>query len=223
MIIKNIKQAGFLSLDFIMPIFISVTILMIGLIIQSYVREDYVEQKTNYLGFIYHLSLSKGNGIVVYNEKEALKLQQSVISTLDCNNNYCKPLENNLSIGAFISIRYNNGVANDIKVYSSNFGSIFINNNITSSLYSENFSVSPYLISKNPSYVYLLSIQKNITHEYYLEHNLNHFLSKDECIPAGLNCLDVLHYNLSKRITEEECTLAKNQCFDVLFYEKIDQ
>lgn len=160
MIIKNIKQAGFLSLDFIMPIFISFTILMLGLTIQSYVREDDVEQKTNYLGFIYHLSLSKGNGVVVYNQKEALNLQQSVISTLDCNNNYCIPLRKELPTGSFISVSYDKGIVDDIKVYSPNFNSIFIDNNSTSSFYSDNFYLSEFSIKENPSYFYPLSVKK---------------------------------------------------------------
>lgn len=196
MIIKNIKKAGFLSLDFIMPIFISFTILMLGLTIQSYVREDDVEQKTNYLGFIYHLSLSKGNGVVVYNQKEALNLQQSVISTLDCNNNYCTPLKEELPTGSFISVSYDKGVVDDIKVYSPNFNSIFIDNNSTSSFYSDNFYLSEFSMKENPSYVYPLSIQKKITHEYYLEHDLTHLVSEDDCTPAGIACLEVLHYIL---------------------------
>jgi len=196
MIIKNIKQAGFLSLDFIMPIFISFTILMLGLTIQSYVREDDVEQKTNYLGFIYHLSLSKGNGVVVYNQKEALNLQQSVISTLDCNNNYCIPLRKELPTGSFISVSYDKGIVDDIKVYSPNFNSIFIDNNSTSSFYSDNFYLSEFSIKENPSYFYPLSVKKKITHEYYLEHDLTHLVSEDDCTPAGIACLEVLHYIL---------------------------
>lgn len=196
MIIKKIKNGGFLSIDMLMTFLIFSIIIVLSLTLYGTLREKDIEEKTNYLGFIYHLSLSKGNGVVVYNQKELLNLQQSVISTLDCNNNYCTPLKKELPIGSFVSVSYDKGIVNEIKVYSPNFNSIFIENNTTSSLYSDHFYVGEVAIKENPSYVHPLSIQKKITHEYYLEHNLNHFLSKDECIPAGLNCLDVLHYKL---------------------------
>lgn len=196
MSIKKIKNGGFLSIDVLMTIVVFSTIIILTLTLYGSLREKDIKEKTNYLGFIYHLSLSKGNGVVVYNQKEVLNLQQSVISTLDCNNNYCTPLKKEFPIGSFVSVSYDKGIVNDIKFYSHNFNSIFIENNTTSSFYSDHFYVGEKAIKENPSYVYPLSVQKKITHEYYLENNLNHFLSKDDCILAGLNCLDVLHYKL---------------------------
>lgn len=196
MSIKKNKHAGFLSIDFLMPIFMFSVIIGLSFTLYGYLQEKEVEKKINYLGFIYHLSLSKGNGVVTYNQKEALDLQKSVISTLDCNNNYCKPLKKNLSIGSVILISYNNNVVNDIKVYSSNFKSIFIENNTTDSFYREHFYVNDFILNDNPSYAYPLTVQKKLTHEYYLENGPTHLLNKDDCTPAGLSCLDVLHYKL---------------------------
>lgn len=196
MSIKKIKNGGFLSIDVLMTIVVVSTIIILTLLLYGSLREKDIKEKTNYLGFIYHLSLSKGNGVVVYNQKEALNLQQSVISTLDCNNNYCTPLKKELPMGSFISVSYDKGIVDDIKVYSPNFNSIFIKNNSTSSFYSDNFYVGDDSIKKNPSYVYPLSVQKNITHEYYLEQDLTHLVSENACTPSGIACLEVLHYTL---------------------------
>lgn len=196
MSIKKIKNGGFLSIDLLMTIIVLSAIVILTLTLYGTLREKDIEEKTNYLGFIYHLSLSKGNGVVVYNQKEALNLQQSVISTLDCNNNYCSPLKKELPVGSFVSVSYDKGIVNDIKVYAPNFNSIFIDNNSTSSFYSDNFSVSEFSMKENPSYIYPLSVQKKITYEYYLEHDLTHLVSENDCTPAGIACLEVLHYIL---------------------------
>lgn len=105
-------------------------------------------------------------------------------------------MKEELPTGSFISVSYDKGVVDDIKVYSPNFNSIFIDNNSTSSFYSDNFYLSEFSMKENPSYVYPLSIQKKITHEYYLEHDLTHLVSEDDCTPAGIACLEVLHYIL---------------------------
>lgn len=196
MSIKKIKNGGFLSIDVLMTIVVFSTIIILTLTLYGTLREKDIEEKINYLGFIYHLSLSKGNGFVVYNEKEVLNIQQSVISTLDCNNNYCTPLKKELPMGSFFLVSYDKGIVNDIKFYSPNFNSIFIENNSTYSFYSDHFYVGEVAIKDNPSYVYPLSVQKKITHEYYLEHDLTHLVSENDCTPAGVACLEVLHYTL---------------------------
>lgn len=194
MILKKTKQTGTIELDFIMSVGIFLFVIIGAFTLYGSARDSQIEKGVNYLGFMYHLSLSTGNGVIVYNDKEAKAIQKTVISTLDCSKNYCKPLSSKLSIGAFISINYKNGIAEDVKVYSTHVSSIFFKNNKASSSYYDNFHVSETMLNDYPDYGYPLTIQKKITHEYYLETDLINPVNKDICTTAGLKCLDVLHY-----------------------------
>lgn len=196
MILNKNKQSGFIGLDLVMAIFIFLLIVSGSLMLYGYIRDKLNDRDINYLGLLYHLSLSGGHGLVVYNEKEVLEVQKTVIKSLDCTKNYCTPIKTALSIGAFVSIDYTNGVAHDIKIYSTNLSSIFFKNNKNSYFYRGNFHVSKPTLAEYPDYTYPLSIQTKVTHEYYLSIDLKNPVSEDVCIPSGLNCYDVLHYKL---------------------------
>lgn len=196
MILNKTKQTGIIGFDVIMVIFIMLLIIVATLTLYGSAVDKKNDQEVNYLGLLYHLSLSTGNGLIVYNEKEVSEIQKTVIKSLDCTKNYCTPIQTALSIGAFISINYTNGVAHDIKIYSTNVSSIFFKNNKSSYFYSENFHLGNPTLDEHPDYVYPLSIQTKLTHEYYLATDLNNPVSEDVCVPFGLDCYDVLHYRL---------------------------
>jgi type II secretory pathway pseudopilin PulG len=196
MILNKTKQTGFIGLDVIMVIGIMLLIIAVALTLYGSARDKRNDQEVNYLGFIYHLSMSSGKGLIVYNEKEVSEIQKTVIRSLDCTKNYCAPLKTDLSIGAFISINYINDVAHDIKIYSTNVSSIFFKNNKSSYFYSDNFHLGKNTLDEHPDYAYALSIQTKVTHEYYLATDLNNPVSEDVCVPFGLDCYDVLHYKL---------------------------
>lgn len=198
MILNKNKQTGTIGFDVIMVIGIILLIIAVTLTLYGSARDKRNDKEVNYLGFIYHLSLSSGDGLIVYNEKEVSDIQKNVIKSLDCTKNYCTPIQTALSIGAFISINYTNGVAHDIKIYSTNVSSIFFNNNKNSYFYSEKFYLEKHTLDEHPDYAYPLSIQPKLTHEYYLATDLTNPVSEEVCVPFGLDCYDVLHYRLLK-------------------------
>lgn len=196
MILNKNKQKGIIGIDALMIIGIMGLIIGITLTLYGSVRDKRNDQVVNYLGLLYHLSLSNGNGFMIYNEKEVSEIQKTVIKSLDCIKNYCTPIKTHLSIGSFILINYTNGVAHDIKIYSTNVSSIFFKNNKSSNFYSDNFGLGQLTLDEHPDYAYPLSIQRKVTQEYYLANDLKNPVSKDVCIPSGLDCYEVLHYIL---------------------------
>lgn len=189
--------------------FIIITSLLVMIIILSfctfyeYKRKTVVEN-VNYLAFIYHLGLSANtDGVHIINYDQALNIQNDVIKNLSCSRNkdYCYQFDGKLVSGAFIEISYINHKVKYIKIYSKRVDFIF-NNNVSRQPYSKGL-FPPQSITESESFRYgrsntlvIADMMNHVSHEYYLETNLN------------------------KTITEQECALASDTCFDVLVYEK---
>lgn len=80
MILNKNKQKGIIGIDALMIIGIMGLIIGITLTLYGSVRDKRNDQVVNYLGLLYHLSLSNGNGFMVYNEKEVSEIQKLLLN-----------------------------------------------------------------------------------------------------------------------------------------------
>lgn len=190
--------------EFILLMGIVVMIIIYSICLFYELKRKSVVDDLNYLAFVYHLGLSTNNdGVYVVNYDEALTIQKDVIKNLSCSRNkdYCYQFDGKLVSGAFIEISYINHKVEYIKLYSKRVDFIF-NNNLSTQPYSKGL-FPPQSITQSESFRYgrsntlvIADMMNHVSHEYYLETNLN------------------------KTITEQECALASDTCFDVLVYEK---
>jgi len=201
--IYNKKLAGETVIVMIMFFGIIALICMATLVAYSSAADSVRKSNINYLGLVYHLSLSHhADDLMIIDNKTALTIQNDVIKTLDCSKDYCLPLKQKLVSGAFIEISYLNNKLDYLKIYSHKISSIFLANLRTNpyppSLFDKELLVSKYDAEENPAFSNVFNIMDNVTHEYYNENDLKTIISAEDCQSIGLKCLDVLHYQIKK-------------------------
>lgn len=227
MSIKNNNNSGFIDLGFIMVLFIILMMAVVSITVYQNVREVYNKSPFDRLGLIYHLSLSKksdidhliatnvlnkdisNNNTVLLNIKDIPLLQDYIISTLQCENNYCRKSTYEPTVNSFMLLNYDtSNTLNDLKFYftipqhrifNGKQGFIFSIN--------EKFMANPdnieYNIKEDPDFKYVVDIYKHLTYEYYLDSNFFDPVSRELCLSDAnkSHCLYVLHYN-KERIFE---------------------
>lgn len=201
--IYNKKIAGTSLIDLIMVVGIMGLILSGALMFYASATDSVREADINYLGFVYHLSLSHhADGVMIIDNKKASIIQNDVIKTLDCSKDYCLPFNKLLVAGAFIELGYINNKVEYLKIYSHRIKSIFFNdvkmNPYRSALFEKRFLFREKDVEENPEFYNVINIMDNVTHEYYNENDLNTPISDDICQSLGLKCLDVLHYRIKE-------------------------
>lgn len=201
--IYNKKIAGLSLIDVIMMLAIMSLIVSGTLIAYSSAADSVRKSDINYLGLVYHLSLSKHtDGVVIIDNKTSSTFQNDVIKTLDCSKDYCLPLKQRLVSGAFIEISYLNTKVDYLKIYSHRIKSIFFNDvkikPYPSSLFEKRLLLRETDAEENPEFSNIINIMDNVTHEYYNENDLKTIISAEDCQSIGLQCLDVLHYRTKK-------------------------
>ena len=197
--IYNKKIAGTSLIDVIMVLGIMGLILSGSLMFYSSAADSIRKSDINYLGLVYHLSLSHhADAVMIIDNKTASTIQNDVIKTLDCSKDYCLPFTKPLVAGAFIELAYINNKVEYLKIYSHRIKSIFFNdikmNPYRTSLFEKRFLFREKDAEENPEFSNIINIMDNLTHEYYNENDLNTPISEEDCQSIGLKCLDVLHY-----------------------------
>jgi hypothetical protein len=201
--IYNKKITGASLIDLIMVVGIMGVILSGTLMLYASATDSVREADINYLGFVYHLSLSHhADGVMIIDNKTASIIQNDVIKTLDCSKDYCLPFNKLLVAGAFIELGYTNNKVEYLKIYSHRIKSIFFKdvkmNPYRSALFEKQFLFREKDVEENPEFSNIINIMDNVTHEYYNENDLNTPVSDDICQSIGFKCLDVLHYRIKK-------------------------
>lgn len=201
--IYNKKISGLSLIDVVMMLAIMSLILSVTFVAYNSAADSVRKSDINYLGLVYHLSLSQhADAIMIIDNKTASRIQNDVIKTLDCSKNYCLPLKQMLVSGAFIEISYLNNKVDYLKIYSHKISSIFFanvkKNPYPSTLFEKRFLFRKKDAEENPEFSNIINIMDNVTHEHYNENDLKTIISAEDCQSIGLKCLDVLHYKVDK-------------------------
>lgn len=199
----NKKIAGTSLIDLIMVIGIMALVVAVILMAYGSAAASVRKSDINYLGLVYHLSLSHHtDGVMIIDDKTASIIQKDVIKTLDCSKDYCLPFNKSLVAGAFIELGYIDSKIDYLKIYSHRIKSIFFDDvKITpypSSLFDKRFLFRQKEAEENPEFSNVINIMDNVIHEYYNENDLHTPVSADSCQSLGFKCLDVLHYQIKK-------------------------
>lgn len=201
--IYNKKIAGTSLIDLIMVVGIMGLIISGALIFYGSAADSVRKSDINYLGLVYHLSLSHHvDGVMIIDNKTASTIQNDVIKTLNCSKDYCLPFNETLVTGAFIELSYLNNKVEYLKIYSHRIKSIFFNDvkikPYRTSLFEKRYLFRDKDAEENPEFSNVINIMDNLTHEYYNENDLNTPISDEACQSLGLKCLDVLDYRIKK-------------------------
>lgn len=224
MFIKRKKDLGTIELSFIMVLALMFMIVIGALTYYRAANYTYNKLPFDRLGFIYHLTLSKksdidhlisnnvltkdisNNNTVLLNTKGIALLQDYIISTLKCENNYCRKSNYEPALNSFMLLTYDEtNTLNDLKFYfnipqkqifTGKQGSIISINE----KFMHDTDRVVYSIKEDPDFKYVVDIYKHLTYEYYLDSNFVEPVSKELCLSDAnkSRCLYMLHYNKEK-------------------------